>query len=234
MLHLFSDKIRLISEPWSLYAQCFVDASCRKKIWTKLSVSVCDLLFCACRNFCVRRDFVSNPDALKKRLVFWGLAMFLLSPFLVIFMLVYLFLRHAEQFYNHPTTASSRRWSNLSKWMFREFNEASLFSTSLLLFVCLITWSPFIHRSSNVSPAYGPSWPGRNEIINILMMLCDFLSLLNYMYISFAWSPPCAPNFYGFCSFLGLISIVLDKLRLWTCYLINYYEWAYWCGELHW
>lgn len=75
------------------------------------------------RNFCVRRDFVSNPDALKKRLVFWGLAMFLLSPFLVIFMLVYLFLRHAEQFYNHPTTASSRRWSNLSKWMFREFNE---------------------------------------------------------------------------------------------------------------
>lgn len=51
--------------------------------------------------------------------------MLLLSPFLVIFMLVYLFLRHAEQFYNHPSTASSRRWSNLSKWMFREFNEVS-------------------------------------------------------------------------------------------------------------
>ncbi|KAG5608583.1 hypothetical protein H5410_019864 [Solanum commersonii] len=52
-----------------------------------------------------------------------GVLMLLLSPFLVIFMLVYLFLRHAEQFYNHPSTASSRRWSNLSKWMFREFNE---------------------------------------------------------------------------------------------------------------
>ncbi|KAE8676781.1 nephrocystin-3-like [Hibiscus syriacus] len=52
-----------------------------------------------------------------------GLVMLLLSPFLVIFMLVYLFLRHAEQFYNHPSMASSRRWSNLSKWMFREFNE---------------------------------------------------------------------------------------------------------------
>ncbi|CAL5425091.1 unnamed protein product [Camellia sinensis] len=52
-----------------------------------------------------------------------GLAMLLLSPFLVIFMLVYLFLRHAEQFYNQLSTASSRRWSNLSKWMFREFNE---------------------------------------------------------------------------------------------------------------
>ncbi|KAE9619361.1 hypothetical protein Lal_00047014 [Lupinus albus] len=75
------------------------------------------------RNFCVRRDFVSNPRTLKKRLMIVGLAMLLLSPFLVIFMLVYLFLTHAEQFYNHPSTASSRRWSNLSKWIFREFNE---------------------------------------------------------------------------------------------------------------
>lgn len=53
--------------------------------------------------------------------------MLLLSPFLVVFMLVYLFLRHAEQFYNHPSTASSRRWSNLSKWIFREFNEVIFF-----------------------------------------------------------------------------------------------------------
>ncbi|KAF5741888.1 hypothetical protein HS088_TW10G00896 [Tripterygium wilfordii] len=75
------------------------------------------------RNFCVRRDFISNPKTLKKRLMVVGLAMLLLSPFLVIFMLVYLFLRHAEQFYNHPSTASSRRWSNLAKWTFREFNE---------------------------------------------------------------------------------------------------------------
>lgn len=75
------------------------------------------------RNFCVRRDFISNPRTLKKRLMVVGLVMLLLSPFLVIFMLVYLFLRHAEQFYNHPSTASSRRWSNLSRWMFREFNE---------------------------------------------------------------------------------------------------------------
>ncbi|KAA8550764.1 hypothetical protein F0562_002448 [Nyssa sinensis] len=79
------------------------------------------------RNFCVRRDFVSNPKTLKKRLMVVGFAMLLLSPFLVIFMLVYLFLRHAEQFYNHPSTASSRRWSNLSKWIFREFNEVDHF-----------------------------------------------------------------------------------------------------------
>ncbi|KAK1307510.1 hypothetical protein QJS10_CPA10g01952 [Acorus calamus] len=75
------------------------------------------------RNFCVRRDFIGNPSALKKRLVTVGIVMFLVSPFLVLFMLVYLFLRHAEEVYNHPSTASSRRWSNLSKWIFREFNE---------------------------------------------------------------------------------------------------------------
>lgn len=84
-------------------------------------------MYSFCRNFCVRRDFVSNPRTLQKRLMVVGLVMLLLSPFLVIFMLVYLFLRHAEQFYNHPSTASSRRWSNLSRWMFREFNEVMFF-----------------------------------------------------------------------------------------------------------
>ena len=69
---------------------------------------------------------MSNPKTLKKRLMVVGIVMLLLSPFLVIFMLVYLFLGHAEQFYNHPSTASSRRWSNLSRWVFREFNEVSL------------------------------------------------------------------------------------------------------------
>lgn len=85
-----------------------------------------------CRNFCVRPDFVSDPKTLKKMLIIVGLAMLLLSPFLVIFMLVYLFLRHAEQFYNHPSTASSRRWSNLSKWVFREFNEVSFLEHCLV------------------------------------------------------------------------------------------------------
>ncbi|KAL8548011.1 hypothetical protein ACS0TY_007345 [Phlomoides rotata] len=75
------------------------------------------------RNFRVRRDFVSDPKTLEKRLMIVGCALLLLSPFLVIFMLIYLFLRHTEQIYNNPSTASSRRWSNLSKWMFREFNE---------------------------------------------------------------------------------------------------------------
>ncbi|KAL5230463.1 hypothetical protein ABZP36_029239 [Zizania latifolia] len=79
------------------------------------------------RKFCVRKDFLTSPSSLKKRLVFMGIAMLLLSPCLVIFPLVYLFLRYAEEFYNHPSTASSRRWSNLSRWILREYNEVDHF-----------------------------------------------------------------------------------------------------------
>ncbi|KAK6937802.1 Autophagy-related protein 9 [Dillenia turbinata] len=75
------------------------------------------------RNFYVRREFVLNPVALKKRLIIVGILMFLLSLLFFMFMLVYLFLKHALEFYNNPSTASSRRWSNLAKCMFREFNE---------------------------------------------------------------------------------------------------------------
>lgn len=80
-------------------------------------------MFSLCRNFCVKRDFISNPMTLKRRLKVVGLAMLLLSPFIAIFMLVFLFLRHAEQFYHHPSIALSRRWSTLSKWLFRQYNE---------------------------------------------------------------------------------------------------------------
>ena len=78
-----------------------------------------------CSKFCVRKDFLASPAALKKRLVFVGIAMLILSPCLVIFPLVYLILRHAEEIYNHPSTASSSRWSNLSRWIFREYNEVA-------------------------------------------------------------------------------------------------------------
>ncbi|TVU47741.1 hypothetical protein EJB05_07350 [Eragrostis curvula] len=77
--------------------------------------------------FCVRKEFLTSPAVLKKRLVFVGIAMLVLSPCLVIFPLVYIILRHAEEIYNHPSTASSRRWSNLSRWIFREYNEVDHF-----------------------------------------------------------------------------------------------------------
>ncbi|KAI3741934.1 hypothetical protein L1987_59613 [Smallanthus sonchifolius] len=114
------------------------------------------------RNFCIRRDFVTDPKTLKKTLTVAGLAMLLLSPFLVVFMLVYLFLRHAEQFYKDPSTASSRRWSNLSKWVLREFNEVDHL---------------FKHRiNSSVAPAsdYLKQFP--SPILSIIAKFISFVS----------------------------------------------------------
>ncbi|KAG4928125.1 hypothetical protein JHK82_053811 [Glycine max] len=53
--------------------------------------------------FCFLRFFAQLKDTLEIRHFYYN--------------------KHAEQFYNHPSTASSQRWSNLSRWIFREFNE---------------------------------------------------------------------------------------------------------------
>ncbi|XP_076939768.1 autophagy-related protein 9-like [Bidens hawaiensis] len=114
------------------------------------------------RNFCIKKDFVTDRTTLKKRLTVVGIAMPLLSPFLVVFMLVYLFLRHAEQFYKHPSTASSRRWSNLSKWIFREFNEVDHL---------------FKHRiNSSVTHAYDYLKQFPSPILSIIAKFVSFVS----------------------------------------------------------
>jgi autophagy-related protein 9 len=47
----------------------------------------------------------------------------LLAPFLLVFLLIYFFLRHAEKFYHSPSSLGARRWSPLASWKLREFNE---------------------------------------------------------------------------------------------------------------
>lgn len=46
-----------------------------------------------------------------------------LAPFLLIFLLIYFFLRNAERFYHSPSSLGARRWSPLASWRLREFNE---------------------------------------------------------------------------------------------------------------
>ena len=47
----------------------------------------------------------------------------LVSPFLMLFLLIYFFMRNAEKFYHHPSSIGARRWSGLAYWRMREFNE---------------------------------------------------------------------------------------------------------------
>ncbi len=52
-----------------------------------------------------------------------AVANLLLSPFLLMFLLAYFFMRNAERLYHHPAALGSRRWSGLAKWRIRELNE---------------------------------------------------------------------------------------------------------------
>lgn len=52
-----------------------------------------------------------------------AVANLLLSPFLLIFLLIYFFLRNAERFYHSPSALGARRWSPAAAWRLREFNE---------------------------------------------------------------------------------------------------------------
>ncbi len=61
-----------------------------------------------CRLFCNRRVAAAN---------------LLLAPFLLVFLLIYFFMRNAEKFYHQPSSAGARRWSSLAAWRLREFNE---------------------------------------------------------------------------------------------------------------
>jgi len=75
------------------------------------------------RNFRIHPEFLSDPARLRARFREVAVANAFLSPFLLIFMLVYFFLKNAGDFYHQPSTLGRRSWSLLAQWRFREYNE---------------------------------------------------------------------------------------------------------------
>lgn len=73
--------------------------------------------------FRIRPDFVNNPQALERRFRRMAVVNLILAPFLLMFLLIYFFLRNAERFYHSPNALGARRWSPLAAWRLREFNE---------------------------------------------------------------------------------------------------------------
>ena len=62
-------------------------------------------------------------DGLRKRFQTMGLLSLLFSPFLFIFMIVRYFLTITEEYRQNPALLTSRSYSPLALWKFREFNE---------------------------------------------------------------------------------------------------------------
>eukprot|EP00887_Chlorella_sp_A99_P005099 scaffold25.g5099.t1 len=90
-------------------------------------------------HFRVDQAFLRAPAGLRRRFRAAALLNLLVSPFLLAFLLIYFFMKNAEQLYNHPSSlggragvaegsgarvcVGARRWSPLARWRLREFNE---------------------------------------------------------------------------------------------------------------
>lgn len=60
---------------------------------------------------------------LQFRFRFIGVILFIISPFVLAFQLLYLFFHYAQAIRNSPDSLSLRRWTPHAKWILREFNE---------------------------------------------------------------------------------------------------------------
>lgn len=69
----------------------------------------------------VRRAKITNTLTFRFRFV--GFILFILSPFVLLFELLYLFFHYAQAFKDSPDSLSFRRWTPQAKWRIREYNE---------------------------------------------------------------------------------------------------------------
>ncbi|KAI3424722.1 hypothetical protein D9Q98_008111 [Chlorella vulgaris] len=74
-------------------------------------------------HFRIKPAFLRNEPALRKRLRVMAVCNLVVSPFLLVFLLIYFFMKNAEKFYHHPSSVGARRWSPLATWRLRELNE---------------------------------------------------------------------------------------------------------------
>ena len=77
----------------------------------------------------VKKEFLRDVQrtrliaGLKRRFLWMGLINLLLAPFTLVFLLMYFFFKYGEEFHKNPTEMSSRSYSPLARWKFRDFNE---------------------------------------------------------------------------------------------------------------
>lgn len=71
----------------------------------------------------IRSDFLTCPENLAKRLRWMGLLNLLLVVPVLIFVTIYFFMRHAEEFRSHRSSPFQRQWTDYAQWTFREFGE---------------------------------------------------------------------------------------------------------------
>lgn len=62
-------------------------------------------------------------NKVKHRIFVIGIINLLFMPFILLFAGFYVIIEYGEEFYNSPKLIASRRWTKISKWRFRFYNE---------------------------------------------------------------------------------------------------------------
>ncbi|CAI5952092.1 unnamed protein product, partial [Closterium sp. NIES-64] len=84
----------------------------------------------------LHKHFLDDPAALRQRFILSGWLLALLSPFVLLFVLSFFLLRKAHHLYHEPAAAGVRSWSNLARWMFKEYNEVDHLTSQRLDEAC--------------------------------------------------------------------------------------------------
>lgn len=86
------------------------------------------------RSILIAKDIRQYAENLKKRIYIFSILNIFLSPFLFVFVVIYLICRYVEELRTQPSELGSRQWTRTALWKFREFNELShLFSQRMYL-----------------------------------------------------------------------------------------------------
>lgn len=62
-------------------------------------------------------------EKLRRRFILMGVINLLFSPLIILYLLLYFFLRYFSQYHQNPSTLSTRQFTRLAEWKFREFCE---------------------------------------------------------------------------------------------------------------
>ncbi|KAL5336079.1 APG9-domain-containing protein [Aspergillus crustosus] len=62
-------------------------------------------------------------EGLRRRFMFFGILNIFIAPFLVVYFLMHYFFRYFNEYKTAPSQLSSRQYTPLAEWKFREFNE---------------------------------------------------------------------------------------------------------------
>ncbi|CAK9023574.1 unnamed protein product [Durusdinium trenchii] len=71
----------------------------------------------------LREEFLAKPEVLAGLFKIFAVVNLILLPPLLVFVAIYFFLRHAQEFRSQRTSPFRKQWSDYAFWTFREYNE---------------------------------------------------------------------------------------------------------------